>query len=104
MFVLHTYNDNTTFLAMYHASTMAFLKVPFKNHKLQYKVKWQLTNLFFIIIDYLIILTQRVSSIFFKLSQLINFYSDKKPIYEILCVIKQLADSTRVKQAKFHKS
>ncbi len=33
-----------------------------------------------------------------KLSQLITFYSDKKPIYEILCVIKQHADSTRVKQ------
>ncbi len=39
-----------------------------------------------------------------KLSQLIAFYSDKKPIYEILRVIKQHADSTRVKQAKFHKS
>ncbi len=26
---------------------------------------------------------------FFKLIQLITFYSDKKPIYEILCVIKQ---------------
>ncbi len=50
MFVLHTYNDNTTFLAMYHASTMAFLKVPFKNHKLQYKVKWQLTNLFLLLL------------------------------------------------------
>lgn len=55
MFVLYMYNDNTTFLAMYHASTMAFLKVPFKYHKFQYKVKWQLTIHFFII-DYLIIL------------------------------------------------
>ncbi len=40
----------------------------------------------------------------FKLSQLITFYSEKKPIYVILCVIKQHADSTRVKQATFHKS
>ncbi len=40
---------------------------------------------------------------FFKLTQLITFYSDKKPIYIILWVIKQHADSTRVKQAKFHK-
>ncbi len=38
MFVLYMYYDNTTFLAMYHASTMEFLKAPFKNHKLQYKV------------------------------------------------------------------
>ncbi len=38
-------------------------------------------NLYFcIIINILIILRQRVSSIFFKLSQLITFYSDKKPI------------------------
>ncbi len=32
------------------------------------------------------------------------FYSDKKCIYEILCVVNQHADSTRGKQAKFHKS
>ncbi len=38
MFVLYMYYDNTTFLAMYNASTMEFLKAPFKNHKLQYKV------------------------------------------------------------------
>ncbi len=38
----------------------------------------------------------------FHLSQMNTFYSDKKPTYEILSVIKQHADSTRVKQAKFH--
>ncbi len=43
-------------------------------------------------INYLIILRQRVSSNFYKLSQLITFYSDKKPIYE-MCVIKQHAGS-----------
>ncbi len=60
-------------------------------------------NLYFFIINYSIILRQQISS-FFKLSQLITFSSGKKSIYEILCVIKQHADSTWLKQAKFHKS
>ncbi len=55
----------------------------------------------FIIINYFMILRQWFSSIFFKLSQLITFYSDKKHIYEILCVIKQ--HDQRLNQSKTSK-
>ncbi len=59
-------------------------------------------NLYFFIINYFNHFKATGFLNFFKLSQLISFYSDKKPIYEILC--HQAAHRLRVKQAKFHKS